>query len=141
MLGKTAIPVNPPAIAVAVPAYAGIPVTHRNVATSFKVITGHESANKAQSQINWECMKDEDTLVFLMGFHRLKSICSKLQKVGKSPTTPIAVISKGTTIEQEVVVGTLENIVELSAHLSSPVMFVIGEVVNFREKLAWFESK
>ncbi len=126
---------------IAAPAYAGIPVTHRNVATSFKVITGHESSDKAKSQINWECMKDEDTLVFLMGFHKLKSICSKLQKVGKSATTPIAVISKGTTIEQEVVVGTLKNIVEKSAHLSSPVMFIVGEVVHFREKLNWFETK
>lgn len=126
---------------IAAPAYAGIPVTHRNVATSFKVITGHESSDKTKSQINWDCMKDENTLVFLMGFHKLKSICSKLQKVGKSTTTPIAVISKGTTLEQEVVVGTLEDIVEKSAHLSSPVMFIIGEVVNFREKLNWFESK
>ncbi|MFZ9660106.1 MAG: uroporphyrinogen-III C-methyltransferase [Arcobacteraceae bacterium] len=125
---------------IAAPAYAGIPVTHRNVATSFKVITGHESHDKSKSQINWECMKDEDTLVFLMGFHKLKSICLKLQKVGKDATTPIAVISKGTTNEQEVVVGTLENIVELSAHLSSPVMFIIGEVVNFRAKLNWFET-
>ncbi|MCI0500655.1 MAG: uroporphyrinogen-III C-methyltransferase [Epsilonproteobacteria bacterium] len=126
---------------IAAPAYAGIPVTHRNVATSFKVITGHESANKATSQINWECMKDEETLVFLMGFHKLKSICTKLQKIGKSSTTPIAVISKGTTTDQKVVVGTLENIVELSAHLSSPVMFIIGEVVNFRTQLNWFETK
>lgn len=125
---------------IAAPAYAGIPVTQRNMAVSFKVITGHESANKSKSQINWECMKDEDTLVFLMGFHKLKSICNKLIKVGKSATTPIAVISKGTTKEQEVVVGTLDDIVVKSAHLSSPVMFVIGEVVNLREQLAWFEK-
>lgn len=123
---------------IAAPAYAGIPVTQRNMAVSFKVITGHESANKKVSQIDWECLKNEDTLVFLMGFHKLKSICSKLIKVGKSPSSPIAVISKGTTKDQEVVTGTLEDIVEKSAHLGSPVMFVVGEVVTLREKLEWF---
>lgn len=126
---------------IAAPAYAGIPVTQRNMAVSFKVITGHESPNKSVSQINWECMKDEETLVFLMGFHRLKMICSKLMKVGKCPKTPIAVISKGTTKDQKTVVGTLDDIVEKSQDLPSPVMFVIGDVVNLREKLSWFEAQ
>jgi uroporphyrin-III C-methyltransferase len=125
---------------IAAPAYAGIPVTQRNVAVSFKVITGHESPDKPKSQIDWNCMKNEDTLVFLMGFHRIKQITTNLISIGKDPQTPIAVISKGTTKDQEVVVGTLEDIEPKAAHLASPVMFVIGEVVRYREQLDWFNK-
>jgi uroporphyrin-III C-methyltransferase len=125
---------------IAAPAYAGIPVTQRNMAVSFKVVTGHESAHKKVSQIDWECMKNENTLIFLMGFHKLKQICSNLIKVGKDPLTPIAVISKGTTKDQKCVTGTLEDIYGKVGGLESPVMFVVGEVVNLREQLQWFEG-
>lgn len=125
---------------VAAPAYAGIPVTQRNMAVSFKVVTGHESAHKKISQIDWECMKNENTLVFLMGFHKLTHICSNLIKIGKNPTTPIAVISKGTTKDQKCVVGTLDDIHNKVQGLQTPVMFVVGEVVNLRKKLQWFEG-
>ncbi len=125
---------------ISAPAYAGIPVTHRNIAVSFKVITGHESPNKPRSQINWECLKDEDTIVFLMGFHKLKTICKKLLEVGKSSNTPIAVISQGTTKNQKTVTGTLLDIEQKSKDLPTPVMFVIGEVVKLREELNWFEE-
>jgi uroporphyrin-III C-methyltransferase len=125
---------------IAAPAYAGIPVTQRNMAVSFKVVTGHESAHKRVSQIDWDCMKNENTLIFLMGFHKLKQICLNLIKVGKNPQTPIAVISKGTTKEQKCVIGTLEDIYSKANGLESPVMFVVGEVVNLRKQLQWFEG-
>ena len=85
--------------AIAVPAYAGIPVTHRGVTASFRVVTGHES-NKGHSQIPWENYKTDDTIVFLMGLHRLKKITEKLIEIGKPKDHPIAVISRGTTPER-----------------------------------------
>ena len=124
--------------AVSAPAYAGIPVTHRGIAVSFRVVTGHEAPNKEVSQIDWESFNNNDTIVFLMGFHNLNKISSKLIEIGKSKNTPCAVISKGTTQDQKVVTGTLENIVELSKELPTPALIVVGEVVKLREQLEWF---
>lgn len=124
--------------AIAVPAYAGIPVTHRGITTSFRVVTGHENPKKKISQIEWETFLNDETIVFLMGYHNLELITSKLITLGKRKNYPCAVISKGTTKEQKVVVGTLENIVEKSYGLETPVMIVIGEVVNLKEKINWF---
>ncbi len=98
--------------AIAVPEYAGIPVTHRGVSVSFRVVTGHESRDKSKSQIAWENFRSDDTIVFLMGFHRLEFIAKKLISLGKPKSYPIAVISRGTTKDEKVVVGTLENIYE-----------------------------
>lgn len=126
--------------AIAVPAYAGIPVTHRGIAVSFRVVTGHESPDKEASQIPWESLKNDDTLVFLMGLHHLHKITTKLMEVGKPAGYPCAVISKGTTIEQKVVVGTLENIVEKSKDIPRPAIIIVGEVVRLREQLQWFKS-
>ena len=91
-------------------AYAGIPVTQRGVAVSFRVVTGHESPDKEESQIPWNDFKSDDTIVFLMGLHKLDKICEKLIEIGKPSDFPVAVISKGTTKEQKVVVGTLKDI-------------------------------
>jgi len=126
--------------AIAVPQYAGIPVTHRGITVSFRVVTGHESHNKEHSQITWENFKSDDTIVFLMGLHRLKTIAKKLIKIGKPLDYPVAVISRGTTKDEKTVIGTLENIWKLAKDLPTPALIVVGEVVNLREQLNWFEK-
>lgn len=125
---------------ISAPAYAGIPVTHRGVAVSFRVVTGHESPNKKESQIPWETFKTDDTIVFLMGLHNLPKICKKLIEIGKTKDYPCAVISKGTTKEQQVITGTLEDIVEKSKDLPTPALIVVGKVVELREQLNWFNA-
>ncbi|MDT8337697.1 MAG: uroporphyrinogen-III C-methyltransferase [Sulfurimonas sp.] len=125
---------------ISAPAYAGIPVTHRGVAVSFRVVTGHESPNKKESQIPWETFKTDDTIVFLMGLHNLPKISRKLIQIGKSEDYPCAVISKGTTKDQIVVVGTLKNIVEKTKDLPTPALIVVGKVVELRKQLDWFEG-
>jgi uroporphyrin-III C-methyltransferase len=126
--------------AISAPAYAGIPVTHRGVAVSFRVVTGHESPNKKTSQIPWNNFKTDDTIIFLMGLHNLVKISKKLIDIGKATDYPVAVISKGTTKEQIVVVGTLENIVEKAKDVPTPALIVVGRVVELREQLKWFED-
>jgi uroporphyrin-III C-methyltransferase len=124
--------------AVAVPAYAGIPVTHRKFASSFAVVTGHE-ARKGKSAVDWGKLATAvDTLVILMGLHNLRAIVAKLIAHGRSPETPAAVIRRGTTSEQETVIGTLADIVEKSASLKAPTLIVVGEVVELRHQLNWF---
>ncbi|RLA72917.1 MAG: uroporphyrinogen-III C-methyltransferase [Epsilonproteobacteria bacterium] len=126
--------------AISVPAYAGIPVTHRGIAVSFRVVTGHESPNKKTSQIPWENYKTDDTIVFLMGLHNLPKISKKLIEIGKPVDYPCAVISKGTTKDQQVIVGTLENIVEKTKDIPTPAMIIVGKVVELRKQLQWFEG-
>ena len=125
--------------AISVPAYAGIPVTHRGVAVSFRVVTGHETPNKEASQIPWQNFKTDDTIVFLMGLHNLRNIASKLIEIGKPSDFPVAVISKGTTPEQKVVIGTLADIATKAKGLPTPALIVVGKVVELREQLKWFE--
>jgi len=127
--------------AVAVPQYAGIPVTHRGITVSFRVVTGHESPNKEQSQITWENFKSDDTIIFLMGLHRLQHISKKLIEIGKPSDYPVAVISRGTTKDEKTVVGTLENIWEQAKDLPTPALIVVGKVVELREQLSWFEQE
>ncbi len=126
--------------AIAVPEYAGIPVTHRGITVSFRVVTGHESSGKDHSQIPWENYKSDDTIIFLMGLHRLKTICKKLIEIGKSKDYPIAVISRGTRPDEKTVVGTLEDIYEKAKDLPTPALIVVGEVVKLRKQLSWFEQ-
>lgn len=126
--------------AISAPAYAGIPVTHRGVAVSFRVVTGHESPHKKESQIPWDTFKTDDTIVFLMGLHNLPKISKKLIEIGKDRDYPCAVISKGTTKEQSVVIGTLSNIVEKAKDVPTPALIVVGRVVELREQLKWFEE-
>lgn len=130
--------------AVAVPAYAGIPVTHRGLARSFHVITGHGKSNDAGGDFSWRVPAPEDgTLLFLMGLKRLDSITARLIAGGWVADTPAAAISRGTLPEQETVVGTLANIAvkAAAAELSSPALLVVGEVVLLRASLAWFERR
>jgi len=126
--------------AIAVPEYAGIPVTHRGMTVSFRVVTGHESKNKENSQIPWENYKSDDTIIFLMGLHRLEYISKKLIEIGKPKDYPVAVISKGTTPNEQTVIGTLENIYEKAKDLPTPALIVVGKVVNLRDDLSWFEN-
>ncbi len=127
--------------AIAVPEYAGIPVTHRGVTVSFRVVTGHESKNKEHSQIPWQNYKTDDTIVFLMGLHRLDKITAKLIEIGKPKDYPVAVISRGTTPEEKTVIGTLENIYEMAKDLPTPALIVVGSVVKLRDQLNWFEQQ
>jgi uroporphyrinogen III methyltransferase / synthase len=127
--------------AIGVPAYAGIPLTHRKFASSFAVVTGHE-ARKTRSSIDWARLATAvDTLVILMGLHNLPAIAAKLIAYGRSPETPVALIRWGTTNEQETVIGTLADIVEQSASLKPPVLIVVGDVVQLRSKLDWFAPR
>jgi uroporphyrinogen III methyltransferase/synthase len=124
--------------AVAVPAYAGIPLTHRKLASSFAVVTGHE-ARKAQSSVDWARLATAvDTLVILMGLSNLPLIVAKLLAHGRSPHTPVALIRWGTTHAQEVVAGTLADIVGKSDLMEPPAVIVVGDVVSLAGKLAWF---
>ncbi len=125
--------------AISVPAYAGIPVTHRGISVSFRVVTGHEAPNKEVSQIPWQNFKTDDTIVFLMGLHNLDKIANKLIEIGKPKDFPVAVISRGTTKEQKTVVGTLQDIYEKAKDLPTPALIVVGKVVNLRDELNWFE--
>jgi uroporphyrinogen III methyltransferase/synthase len=124
--------------AVAVPAYAGIPVTHRKFASSFAVVTGHE-AHKTQSSVNWAKLATAvDTLVILMGLKNLPQIAAELRMQGLAPETPVAVIRWGTTKEQETATGTLADIVDKTTDMKSPVIIVVGKVVELKGRLDWF---
>jgi len=125
--------------AISVPAYAGIPVTHRGISIGFRVITGHEAHGKKDSQIVWENFKSDDTIVFLMGLHNLQNITEKLMQIGKSPDFPVAVISRGTRSDQKVFIGTLATICDVAKEAPTPALIVVGRVVELREQLAWFE--
>ena len=127
--------------AVAVPAYAGIPVTHRAVASSFAVVTGHEDEGKDEAAVDWSRLATAvDTLVILMGVRSLPRIAAALLEAGRAPATPVALVRWGTTDAQETVVGRLDQIATLAAavRLAPPVVIVVGDVVNLRERLAWF---
>ncbi len=129
---------------IAVPECAGIPLTHREFASSFSVITGHEDPSKSLSSIQWERLATgTDTLVFLMGVKNLEQIASNLIRHGRDPGTPAAVIQWGSTLKQKTVVSTLQELPHKvkEAQLKSPSVVVVGEVVRCREKLNWFETK
>jgi uroporphyrin-III C-methyltransferase len=124
--------------AVAVPAYAGIPLTHRKFASSFAVVTGHQ-ARQGHSRVDWSKLATAvDTLVILMGVHNLPAITAKLVAHGRAPDTPVAVIHWGTTEAQQTVAGTLGDIVEKAAHIESPAVIVVGQVVGLSDRLQWF---
>ena len=130
--------------AVAVPAYAGIPVTHRGVAATFAVVTGHEDPGKGDPAIDWERLATAvDTLTLLMGMKTLPEVIEKLIAGGRPADTPAAVIRWGTTPDQRTVVGTLADIVRRveEAGLEPPAITVVGDVVRLRETLRWFEDR
>lgn len=130
--------------AIAVPAYAGIPLTHRQHASLVSFITGHEDPTKKESAIPWEVLAaSPGTLVFLMGVKNLPDICRELISRGKSADTPAAVIHRGTTPAQQTVAGTLADIAAKvqEAGLAPPAIFVVGGVVSLRPELNWFETR
>ncbi|MDO4555418.1 MAG: uroporphyrinogen-III C-methyltransferase, partial [Lachnospiraceae bacterium] len=128
-----------------VPAYCGIPVTHREAASSFHVITGHEGNHKnGATVLDYQTLaKEEGTLIFLMGLGNLPNITKSLIENGKNPDTPVAVLQEGTTARQRVAVGTLETIVEevKKQGIKTPAISVVGDVVSLRETLDWYGKK
>ena len=127
---------------IAVPAYAGIPVTHRGINTSFHVFTGHTKIDGSEHDFSI-IAKLDGTLIFLMGLGNLEKIVENLVENGKKVDTPVAIIKDGTTSKQKTYTGTLGTIVEIvkENNVKSPVIIIIGEVVNLREKMQWFEKK
>ena len=128
--------------AIAVPAYAGIPVTHRSQAGALTIVTGHETPEHTEPLVNWEALAQLDgTLVILMGVTTLPFITHKLIQAGMTSTTPAAVIEQGTIARQRVVRGSLATIAErvTTAGLRSPAVVVVGRVVDLSSLLSWFE--
>lgn len=130
--------------AIAVPAYAGIPVTHRDLTSSFTVVTGHEDPTKNSSAIPWNLLaQGNGTVVFLMGMENLPLIAEKLMEHGRGTDTPVGIIQWGTRPEQRTLVAQLDQVaVEAEKQgFSSPSVIIVGEVVSLREKLHWLEKK
>ena len=130
--------------AIAVPAYAGIPLTHRKYSSTVCFITGHEDPTKETSSINWEGLaRFSGTLVFLMGMRNLDTIAQRLIEYGRPPNCPVAVITNGTLPGQRAIRATLSTIQQRAqaAKFAPPGIIVVGEVVDLREHLNWFESK
>ncbi len=126
------------------PAYAGIPLTHRGIATTVVITTGHEDEAKGGSGIAWQDVAlTSGTLVFVMGMTHLADIVARLTARGRAPDTPVAVIRWGTYPTQRTVVGTLATIVRetVRVDLQPPGLIVVGEVVRLRERLNWFERR
>jgi uroporphyrinogen III methyltransferase/synthase len=130
--------------AIAAPAYAGIPLTHRKFTSTLAFVTGHEDPTKKESSIDWKSLaKGIGTLVFLMGVKNLHHIREGLISHGMHPDTPAALVRWGTTAKQVTVTGTIDTIVELknANDIKPPAILVVGHVVKLREKIKWFETK
>ncbi|MBH0206571.1 MAG: uroporphyrinogen-III C-methyltransferase [Nitrospira sp.] len=130
--------------AVAAPAYAGIPVTHRTLASTVTFVTGHEDPDKPSTGVEWPRLAtSHGTLVFLMGMKNLPAIVANLTAEGRSSATPAAIIRWGTRAAQQTVVGTLGDIVGKAeaAKMEPPTVIVVGDVVRLREQLNWFERR
>jgi uroporphyrin-III C-methyltransferase len=129
---------------IAAPAFAGIPVTHRDYASSFAIVTGHGRAYKEQDNLNWDALaRGIDTIAFYMSVGNLEHICKQLIQHGKDPETPVAVVQWGTTKKQKTVTGNLKNIKDEAekSTISHPAIILVGQVVSLREKLKWFEEQ
>ena len=130
--------------ATAVPAYAGIPLTHRGLSSSLTIVTGHEDPTKDDLSIDWGRVAcAADTLIILMGMGNLLAIVNRLIKNGRHPETPIALIRWGTTAKQETLEGTLGSIMKHVEErgFSPPVIAVIGNVVSLRKEINWYEGR
>lgn len=124
--------------AIAVPAYAGIPVTHRDCASMVTFITGHEDPIKEKSALDWSLLaRISGTLVVLMGVKNLERNVNALLRYGKDPETPVALIERGTTDKQKVTTGVLRNIIKIAkrANVKPPAIVVVGDVVRLHETL------
>jgi uroporphyrinogen III methyltransferase / synthase len=129
---------------VAAPNYAGIPLTHRGMASTFTVLTGHEDPEKESSDLDFEeIARIPGTKVILMGLKRLRELTETLVARGMSPKTPIAIVHRGTTGGQQSVEGTLATIADIAnkEKISAPAITIIGDVVKLRNKLNWFERR
>ena len=120
--------------AIAAPAYAGIPVTQRGVTTALTVVAGHTGG----ADVDWSAITRTGTIVFLMGVKHLPEIVAGLIEHGRSASTPAAVIEQGTTQNQNVVTGTLADIVTLARDVRPPATLIVGEVVRLRDQITWF---
>lgn len=130
--------------AVAAPAYAGIPLTHRRFASSVSFITGHEDPTKDESAHNWEALaKSASTLVFFMGVKNLPDIAGNLIKAGMDPKTPAALVYRGTTCHQRSIAAPLDEIAAAAkaAGFKAPSLIIVGQVIQLRETLNYFETK
>lgn len=126
--------------AIAAPSYAGIPLTHRHLASSVAFVTGQENPAKEASGIDWKAVAGMGTVVFLMGVSRLPQIVARLVEEGRAPETAVAVIQWGTLQRQKTVTGTLQDIRDKAKGMRSPAVIVVGEVVKLRRHLRWFEE-
>ena len=129
--------------ALAVPAYAGIPVTDRRLSSSVAVVTGHRGKDEFDHRIDWEGLaRSAETLVILMGTAWLDDICARVIAGGRDPATPAAAISRGTTPQQRVVTARLDELAArvTAVGLSAPTVVVIGRAVEFRQHIAWYEA-
>ncbi len=127
--------------AIAAPAYAGVPVTHRGLASAFTVITGHEDPLKGRDPVDWEAVaRIGGTIVLLMGIATLPAICKRLIAAGIPPETPAVVVGSGTTDTQTVITGTIADIADRahSARVHAPATTVIGQVAGLAGSLSWF---
>ncbi|NJL24298.1 MAG: uroporphyrinogen-III C-methyltransferase [Calothrix sp. SM1_5_4] len=124
---------------IAAGAYAGVPITHRNVACSFAVITGHEDPAKLDSQIQWDKIVGIDTLVILMGVKNRGTIARKLIQYGRSPDNGVIFVSHATLPNQEVVRARLGDLPDLALEVETPAVMITGAVVNF--DFSWFEPR
>ena len=129
--------------AIAAPAFAGIPLTHRQLSSSFAVVTGHEDVHKDRPAVDWARLATAvDTLVVVMGVKTLPSLVTALLAGGRPPETPVALIRCATTEAQETLIGSLADIAgkAQAASLEPPVVAVIGDVVALRDRLRWFDD-
>jgi uroporphyrin-III C-methyltransferase len=126
--------------AVAAPAYAGIPVTHRSCAASVAFVTGHRKTDGEEDEIQ---VPNADTLVYLMGVSHVRAIAERLIAAGRNADTPAAVVQWGTRPTQRTVTGTVATIADVveRERIHPPAVLVVGEVVRLREKLDWFERE
>jgi uroporphyrinogen III methyltransferase / synthase len=130
--------------AIAAPAYAGIPLTHRQFTSTVAFVTGHEDPTKDETSIDWAALaRGVGTLVFLMGVKNLPNIVARLRQNGRPAETPAALVRWGTTTRQRTVTGTLENIEARAkaAGIKAPAIIVVGDVVTLRDTLRWFENR
>ncbi|PIE79993.1 MAG: uroporphyrinogen-III C-methyltransferase [Chloroflexi bacterium] len=126
---------------IAVPAFAGIPVTQRNVATAFAVVTGHTAISNPKNSADWAAVAHVPTIVIMMGVTRIAQSCADIIAAGRDPNTPAAAISHGTTDQQHAVTATLGTLplVIKDKKIKPPTVIVVGEVAAYADQLAWFE--
>jgi uroporphyrin-III C-methyltransferase len=129
--------------AIAAPAYAGIPLTHRRYSSSMAFVTGHEDERKKHSDVDLKAIASAvDTIVILMGVEKIGKIVQKLRSGGLKGKTKVAIIEKGTTDDQRVIVGDLDNITKraMKYKVGAPAVIVVGAVVSFSSRLRWFST-